>query len=110
MRRFKVEETPSKPFPKRRVTPVQPSGPNLTPEAAGWVRKAWADKWVNQEERPSWEVWQTPEKVLMVLPPNCGKIRLVERQTPRGVVLVCTEPEGVHSLWIKPKKTGENAE
>ena len=53
-----------------------------------------------------WEVWRTPEGVLVTLPPGCVEVGLQAVHGPRGETLACVEPEGVCSIWLF-KKRGE---
>lgn len=79
-----------------------------TPQEVGFVRAQQFDRLL--KERKGWEVWRTPEAVLLALPPGCDRVGLVEVAHPRGTTLVCLEPPGVVSVWPFKKGTKHDEE
>lgn len=74
----------------------------MTPQAAGFVRAPDFDTFCRRQ--PGWEVWRTPENVLVALPPGCTEVELTEVKSPRGVTLAVTKPDGAFTLWPVGKK------
>lgn len=74
-------------------------GPTIrsTPIGAGFVRAPDHDKRV--KHAPGWEVWRTPEGVLVTLPPGCCEVGIQIVHGSRGDTTAVVEPPGVHSLW-----------
>lgn len=71
----------------------------ISPEAAGFVRAPKFDGLSKQH--PDWEVWRTPEGVLLTLPPDCSQIKMIEHGRKGGgtITNVCIHPPGVTSIW-----------
>jgi hypothetical protein len=66
----------------------------------GWQREAGNDRLI-QEKHPGWQTWRTPENVVMALPPDCKQIELQDHHSPHGMTVVCVEPQGVFSVWLR---------
>lgn len=85
-----------------------------TPIGAGFVRSPDHDRFVKHAVRMygsvnwGWEVWRTPEGVLVTLPPGCCEVGVITLQGPRGETAFVVEPPGVHSLWpMRARDRGE---
>lgn len=65
-----------------------------SPQALGFERSPDHDKFA-----PGFEVWRTPEKVLLALPPGCTEITLDPLTGPRGTTMVCIDPPEAKSIW-----------
>lgn len=68
-----------------------------TPIGAGFVRAPEFDHLTTVN--PGWEVWRTPEGVLVTLPPGCCEVGIKIVHGSRGDTTAVVEPPGVHSLW-----------
>ena len=79
-----------------------------TPQGLGLKREPWNDHWIDQNEHPGWEAWRTPEDVVLGLPRGCQRVSMEPLAGVRGTTMVCTEPEGVFSVWrnFKGKAAG----
>ena len=72
-----------------------------SPESLGLLREPGNDRRIDQSKHAGWEAWRTPENVVLGLPPGCQRVGLQEHRRPHGITVVCVEPEGVLSVWVK---------
>ena len=71
-----------------------------SPKDLGLLREPHNDRWCKGGK----EAWRTSQNIVLGLPHGCQKIGLQDHWGPRGVTVVCVEPEVAVSVWRYDKK------
>ena len=74
-----------------------------SPESLGLLREPWNDRWCSGGK----EAWRTPQNVVLGLPQGCQRVGMQDHWSPRGIMVVCVEPEAAVSVWRYSKKANK---
>ena len=74
-----------------------------SPKDLGLLREPHNDRWCKGGK----EAWRTSQNIVLGLPHGCQKIGLQDHWGPRGVTVVCVEPEAAVSVWRYSRKANK---